>query len=619
MPSSSAAENFAAPIPPKRRKRNSAAAHVLDSSEDAAGETQGQDDAARDPAWKKFVRRVTRQAPRPLHELLEPHATDIPLLWGLPDSSNFDATRAIVRKLHKATRQGIREEQAERLKQLADEWLVQEPLADDRPKWLLEALAWAHAAPLLAGRFAPPHWQALVERLVSIAREVPQPHVNDDPWTHQLLAELCATLAYQLPELPESAGLAELARDSLSHGLCELTDGEGLLHTRFFALLRPLLACWTRCALMMHESKRLSLAKEAEFQLELLVEQAIRWTRRDGSQVLEQPPAPRWEPALLATAIRLVGDEQTRFLAATLLPKADAWSKKGYRALKASRQPELCHISEWGAAALLRSDWSRSSLQLAVQFPNRRVAGELSAGRRPLLSGAWETVVRIDDRAHALTSDWEIVCQFNDKESEYVEIQADLEGGWRIERQMLLARADGFVLLADAILGPQTAELQYEIAWPLANGVGFREEGHTHEGWLTVGGEPAALLLPLALPEWRTDRPLGQLRERDNNLVLSQQRRGRALFCPLFVDLKRKRIQQPYTWRQLSVGADRVVQPADVAVGYRVHIGKRQWLVYRALAERACRSVLGQHILHDFVVGRFTRDGMLDELVLVES
>ena len=59
------------------------------------------------------------------------------------------------------------------------------------------------------------------------------------------------------------------------------------------------------------------------------------------------------------------------------------------------------------------------------------------------------------------------------------------------------------------------------------------------------------------------------------------------------------------TWRQLTVAEHLLPQPREVAVGYRVQLGYDQWLIYRSLAPRGSRSVLGQNVADEFVAARF--------------
>lgn len=642
---SSAAENSLPPIParpagndedtsrstPRRKappRKSDASAPVsaaaappqADLDEPVVKTTRNQDTdlgAAGDDSrrWRSFAKRLAdgppRRPGRRLRRLLEGEA---PVLWALPEQPTFDGTRALVRRLEKVQRQGLSKAAAIRIRSLASEWLGQEPLAADRPKWLLEAIAWAHALPQLAVRLEQRLWQQLLDQLLSMVRDGQALRVEEDPWSHQLVAELGATLSHTLAEVPECAGLGEGSREALSHGICELTDGEGLPHARHLHLLRPLLACLTRCLLLGGSA---ALAQEARLQYEWLVKQAVRWTRRDGSQVLADAGTTSWQPGLLAIALELAGDPASRFLAATQLPAHEAWADRHLCKLPKKNQPDAACISEWAAAASLRSDWSHSSPRLAARFAGRELAMELAVGQHVLISGACPPEVAVDGRRLQQTDDWELICQFTDADSQYLEIQCELEGGWRVQRQMFLGRTDGFMLIADAVLGTQSASIEYATRLPLANSTKFRTAHETHEGWLVHGEKVRALVLPLGLPEWRSERSVGGLETADGCLVLQQHQAGQALFCPLFFDLNWRK-KHAYTWRRLTVGANRAIEPADVAVGFRVQISKRQWLVYRSLTPRASRSVLGQHFIHEFVLGRFTARGTLDELIQIE-
>ena len=67
-----------------------------------------------------------------------------------------------------------------------------------------------------------------------------------------------------------------------------------------------------------------------------------------------------------------------------------------------------------------------------------------------------------------------------------------------------LARQERFLLLADAVLGERSGALDYRGTLPLAPGVSWRGAKETREGILV--GRRRALVLPLALPEWRRRR-----------------------------------------------------------------------------------------------------------------
>jgi hypothetical protein len=200
-------------------------------------------------------------------------------------------------------------------------------------------------------------------------------------------------------------------------------------------------------------------------------------------------------------------------------------------------------------------------------------------------------------------------------------LELKLSGGWKLQRQFALVREDRLLLLADALLGSESGErgaIEYRLALPLDAGVRFVPAEESNEGFLEAD-KRFGLVLPLALPEWRAQRWPGNLAVETGRLVYSLKAEGRALFAPLLFDLKPSRAKQPYTWRRLTVAQDLHVSPADAAVGYRVQLGKRQWLIYRTLAAAAPRTVLGQHLSTDFYFGRFGQDGEVDDLVEVET
>jgi hypothetical protein len=181
-----------------------------------------------------------------------------------------------------------------------------------------------------------------------------------------------------------------------------------------------------------------------------------------------------------------------------------------------------------------------------------------------------------------------------------------------------LARDDHFVFLADAILGDRPAALEYRGLLPLADGISFRPAEETREGFL-AGKRRAGLVLPLALPEWRVDQRIGSLAHGEGGLELHQASQGRSMFAPLFIDLRPRRMTRRLTWRQLTVAESLEIQPDDVAAGYRVMVGKAQWLIYRSLGRRGNRTLLGHNLVTEMLVARFDEDGEVEPLVEIES
>ena len=121
----------------------------------------------------------------------------------------------------------------------------------------LEAIAWAEGLPFLAKILESEDWLALGELLSSLPADVDQQTLKDQPLVHQLLAgELAWTLATRLPQAPFSRRLERSGRAAISLGLSQILDRQGMLPAGHFRVLRPLLACWTRCRALAAELPR---------------------------------------------------------------------------------------------------------------------------------------------------------------------------------------------------------------------------------------------------------------------------------------------------------------------------------------------------------------------------
>jgi hypothetical protein len=221
-----------------------------------------------------------------------------------------------------------------------------------------------------------------------------------------------------------------------------------------------------------------------------------------------------------------------------------------------------------------------------------------------LWSGPWDTEIRCGGRRVKPVDRWARSCSIPGRKADYLELELRLSGGVRIERHLAWARSDRFLLVADAVLAPRSMRIEYRTRFPLASGIGFRPAAESREGVL-AGGRAWARVLPLSLPEWRADPRGGSLIATDGTLELYQEATGRALFAACFLDLDRGRCRRRYTWRQLMVAENLAVAPDDVAVGYRVTIGPRHWLIYRSLANKANRTVLGHNLVSEMLVARF--------------
>jgi len=341
---------------------------------------------------------------------------------------------------------------------------------------------------------------------------------------------------------------------------------------------------------------------------------------------------------------------------------------------------DATYFSEWSQLAVLRSGWDFREPSLAVDFaladhvPNdeggRRSPGdgnawtdqsvtvELNLGDQTLWSGTWDVAVKIGGRMLLPTDAWSTTCEAIEEGGSYLEIELPLTENMRLQRHFLLCHKEKLLLLADAIL-PQYEDdreegvehhglddarhaMEYASQLPLASGIGLKSSGETTELLLTLPKTGRAAgnrvgkslrVFPLALPEWKAacvadaDQPadfvsgeLGCGETHDGQrLTLRQRAFGRAMFAPMLFDLDAKRVKQPYTWRQLTVGENRERVPRDFAVAFRLQIDKMHVLLYRTMTSAMNRTFFGHNLVGDFFAGRFdAKTGKVRALVETE-
>jgi hypothetical protein len=421
-----------------------------------------------------------------------------------------------------------------------------------------------------------------------------------------LRAELALSLAATLPEYLPCRRLARAARRALTAPPEQLVDLDGQFPPGGAVLLAPLAASWTRCRRL---SRQVGVRwREPDERLyEAVVLGAARLLRPDGGvalgPALEQPADTRWWKEALGELRR----PARRALAAAL----GARKRPGRFGKK--RVAPAVH-SQPASLATLRCSWSCDSARLTIDYSQPTLRSEFCCAAEVLWSGEWQLELRCDGRPLELAGPWTPLTWTSTDRADCFELQAAVEGGARVQRQMLLAREEGFLLMADALVDALPGRLECRSRLPLAPGVRFVPAEETSEGRL-VGRRAGALVLPLGLAEWRSDVARGRLAASAGELELTQVGSGSCLLSALWFDLDPRRRDRELTWRRLSVAEDRQNVADEVAVGYRVQVGRRQWLVYRSLARPAARTVLGQNLYTDMLAARFHRSGKITRLV----
>jgi hypothetical protein len=492
---------------------------------------------------------------------------------------------------------------------------------DELPQ-AIQALAMAYALPRLARKLSAGSWWALAQSLRELAIDAQQLRADVNGDVHELLrqqllaAELPLVLAFLFPELKPMRDLLSAARQTFTESLLAVLDGKGGPHGRLLPVLGPLVACWTRARWLGEREKGGAWSKEAEAQYRWLVLHALRLATTDGRFLATDTHAGDDKTGfwpMLAESVELAGDKGDRVALAALTRKPNQSKTNRHRL------PKPTYHSEWAGLSTLATGWSESDARLAIAYANDPLTLELQVGGRQLLAGNWTSETTCDGHTITVDGTWDELCWQSDKDCDYLELSIDLADGFRLDRQILLAKKDAILFLTDVMLATEHAPsaLRHSFHLPWGRDVTWQPEAETRDGVL-VDRKPRVAVLPLALSEWRSDPRSGTLVGEQGRLTLTQEVTGSALYCPLLIDLDPKRSRKERTWRQLTVAESLSVVSRDVAVGFRAQSGPDQWIVYRSLVPAGNRTVMGQNISGEFAAGRFPPSGEIKSWIETE-
>jgi hypothetical protein len=316
--------------------------------------------------------------------------------------------------------------------------------------------------------------------------------------------------------------------------------------------------------------------------------------------------------------LKLGGDPSDVRLAQSLGLRSGSAGEFASPLVVKARRPRSAFHSEWAQIAILRSGWGRKRRELAVCVNGTQLEVALQAGGNRVLQGQIESILEVEGVCVEPTGTWIETCWQSDNDADYLEMELEMDDGWRIQRQFCVSRRSGAVLLADVVLGSAPSDVRHtlQVATSISNAK-FSVVGEGRE--LLVDTENfSSLVLPVGLSEWRADRSVGMTGELTgtNGLKLvSNGEQVSALYCPLFFALTPKSADKQFTWRQLVVGNELAPEQQDQAAAARIQVGGRQWLLYRSLAEQANRTFMGQNYASEFVFGEFLLDGKLKPYV----
>ena len=567
-------------------------------------------------SWTKFAKRLSRPGRWEKYSRLlggeSQRKPNSPLAWAVPHSVLNGDTLPTIKRWYRSI--GAQR----KLKSTAREVMTATGtltlgaggrLRTDAESALL-AIAAAQAMGAIAAKSDQGQWHQTLDHLLDMSVS-PRSDWELSPWGYQLVSvELPMTLAFMLPEIETMEQTGQEAAIRMNNSLSAMLDLDGWPFADHLPVLAPLAASWTRC---------LKMARKAGFpsdpavneQVQLLVPQIFRLMRNDGSLMLsnhqDSPIEGEFEAQLLSL---MKGKRRNRKFAQVCRQK-----KPKTADVLAIDLPESS-LSEWASSGVYQSQWRRRSPKLAIDYSNQQC--RIEVGRDlPLLGGQTMPEIRLGGQLLEPVSDFEAVCDEQNDDLDFLELEIELSRGVQLQRQFILSRNDDFLIVADAVLATEVGGLDYRCKWPLAPGVSGMQETETRELYLTAG-KIQSLVLPLALPEWKVARHNGQLDFDDDGLELRQNSSGRALYAPLVFDLSPKRSKRPRTWRPLTVAEQLKIVPSDVASAFRIQLDKQQWILYRSLAEQGNRTFMGENFNGELFLGSFDTNGQVKPLLQIE-
>ena len=443
-----------------------------------------------------------------------------PLSWSCPPEADSVAARGMLGDLERWMR--ANQLQAAEVARDLKAWLHAAGQRAADVGFALECLGWSYLLPRLAKVLPAAPWCEVLDCLIGLSVETHGSQNLHEPLVGQLLTgELPWTLAEQFPELPGCRALSRAASQRLSEGVRELLADNGLPHCRHVDQVRPLLACWTRCLKLVQTDGATCFDPDARQRYERFVRQVLQLSRQNGGPVFSANGAGRHDAELIGAALELAGQEEDLAIADQLLP----WRSAGR---EASAQkvffPTSSVYSESAQLASLRPTWLRGGEHLVVGH-HGAPRTELNFGSTTIWSGDWPVQLRVGDQLLE-PQVWEEVCWHSDDDVDYLELETNWHGSWRLQRQILLAREDHFLWLADAVTGPEVESLDYRSVLPLAPASSFGR--NKKRGKVTCASPAGGSSAACGVARVAAGAAVGSLEAAPGGLLLRQQARGGA-------------------------------------------------------------------------------------------
>ena len=379
-------------------------------------------------------------------------------------------------------------------------------------------------------------------------------------------------------------------------------DGDGWPEARLAKSIGLLTASWSRCCELLKFLGR-QIDPDVYFLLCELNQQLFRMKRENGSLLFAEATG-----GLNCNSFKKC---LRRNFSDSFLDKL----RKGKKALRSTRQPAASSVSEWGQIGVLQAGWKPRSSKIGIAFGQQVVHLDVCHGDS-LVQGECLPQLTINDRRSNVKSEIGVSAYLKFDYGELLELEIEYEGAI-VQRQILFLAAHKLLFVNDVVSTIEPAKLRYVAEYPLGDNVEIVRESETNEFYLKRE-DSLNLVLPLALPEWKTQIDNAKVSFNENSFEISKSKSGNGFAMPIVIDLDCKRSLRPRTWRRLTVAEGMQVVDEDAAAAFRVQIGNDQWLFYRSVSQTGNRTFLGQNYADEFFVGKIDRNGEVKSLLEIE-
>ena len=406
---------------------------------------------------------------------------------------------------------------------------------------------------------------------------------------------------------------AEEAIDFMSHCVESVLDDDGWPGAEVRQDFGPLAASWTRSVALL-KSVGLSLDADVAETLRWLPRQIMRLKRADRTLMLSSSPA-KVPDELITLMLEVFGDaDDAQIFKRTV---ADSQSPKPNLVML----DKSCNtISTWGGSLLFHDGWEKKSCRVCAVFDKQGCQIEIGKSKTLIRGNVFPELI-LDGDPLSIIDQPDVMVQYVDGQVACVEIQWHFDHEVVLQRQIVLSMEDKFAWIGDAVVAPREAEIEYRCQWHLDAGITNVQESETTESYLYDGKKMRGLVIPPAISEWKAEKASasgGKLSFEDDRFSIEATSRGRSLYVPLFLDLSPKRCLKPRTWRQLTVAENLEIVGPEIAVAYRVHVGKQQFVFYRSMSEPKNRTFFGENVNTEMFVGRLEKNRSMTELLQIE-